>query len=387
MWNKILFLSVVASIGVMSAMFCGPALPLIADYFQTDFSYIQYTITLFLVGNAVGQLLSGSLSDQIGQRRVMFGGLFLYLLASCGCALADRLEFLVAARFFQGVGSAVGPVLARAIAASNTLPERSAQIQSYGAMGIGVASIVATLSSGQLSLISWRWNFWLAAGLGLLLLGWTYFALREPAPAERSVSIKQFFMQMRAVFSHRQFLGNASCHAMTYGLMYGYMALFPFLFIEIFHDNSPAQVALYSVYMIAFYMLGSLLAARLVSRWKVNYLIESAIALQLIAGMILCLAPPAPLFFTALFLFNICVGVLFPLTSAGALASFATTAVGAASSALGVSYRCVGSLLSALICQFPLAGGRSLGIAMCALSLLSIYFFKKSQTAEVHIKI
>src|ERR1700722_6393764 len=109
MLNRVIFLSIVAAIGVISASLCAPALPFIADHFSTHFSYIQFTISLFLIGNAFGQFMSGPLSDQLGQRTVLLGGLVLYVIASCGCASADQMNILLVSRFFQGMGSSVGP--------------------------------------------------------------------------------------------------------------------------------------------------------------------------------------------------------------------------------------------------------------------------------------
>jgi len=65
MVNRVVFLSIIAALGVISASLCAPALPFIADHFSAQFSYIQFTISLFLVGNALGQFLSGPLSDQV----------------------------------------------------------------------------------------------------------------------------------------------------------------------------------------------------------------------------------------------------------------------------------------------------------------------------------
>ena len=128
MWNRVVFLSVLASIGVISATLCAPALPFIADRFSADLSYVQFTISLFLVGNAFGQFLSGPLSDRIGQRTTLLGGLSLYIVASSACALSNQMSFLLIARFFQGMGSAAGPVFSRAIATSSFPPKRSAQV-------------------------------------------------------------------------------------------------------------------------------------------------------------------------------------------------------------------------------------------------------------------
>ncbi|MBI2742404.1 MAG: MFS transporter [Chlamydiales bacterium] len=372
-WNRIVFLSIVAALGVISASLCAPALPFIGDHFSAGLSSIQFTISLFLVGNACGQFLSGPLSDQLGQRRVLLSGLLLYILASCGCALSEQMSALLICRMFQGMGSAVGPVLARAIA-SNLFPaDRSAQVQSYGAMGVGFASILAILSSGQITLISWRGNFWLAAGLGALLLLWTRLALKKSEESEKKkISFKQIFTQMGQVFKHPIFLGNTFAHAMTYGLMYGYIALFPFFLLEIFQKKDPVQVGIYSAYMIGCYMLGAFFASRAVVKWGVARMMSIGLMLQLISGILLIAAPSTFFFFAALFLFNLSIGIILPVTSAGALAPFAGRAVGSASSSLGLSYRLIGSILSTVICQFSLSGGKSLGAAILLLSIASL---------------
>src|ERR1700733_16168512 len=95
-----IFLSVVAAIGVLAATLCAPALPYIADHFAAGIASVQFTLSLFLVGNALGQLFSGPLSDHIGQRKVMMCGLTLFIAASGWAGLADEMPFLLAARFF-----------------------------------------------------------------------------------------------------------------------------------------------------------------------------------------------------------------------------------------------------------------------------------------------
>ncbi len=376
--NRIIFLSIMAAIGVISASLCAPALPFIANHFSTHFSYIQFTISLFLVGNAFGQFLSGPLSDQLGQRTILLGGLILYIIASCGCAIADHMGILLIARFFQGMGSSVGPVLSRAIATSSFPPSKSAQVQSYGAIGVGIASIIAILSSGHLTMVSWRSNFWLAASLGVILFPWAWVTLKESSiTVTKAWSLKKVFPQMLKVIKHPDFFRSAFAHSMTYALMYGYIGLFPFLMMEFFQEKNPITVGIYSAYMIGFYMLGAFLASRMVLRWEINRVVVVGMIVQLIAGIGATLAYSPLLFIGALFLFNTSIGIILPLTAASALSPFIGHAVGTASSSLGLSYRLIGSILSMLICQFPLAGGRNLGLSILFLSLLSLGVFRR----------
>lgn len=365
-----------AALGVISATLCAPALPFIADHFKAHFAYIQFTISLFLLGNAFGQFASGPVSDQIGPRTTLLGGLILFTMASLFCATATSMPLLLTARFFQGMGSSVGPVLARAIAANTFDPKKSAQMQSYGALGIGIASIFSILCSGFLTFVSWRANFWFAVGLGVVLFLWTRIALK-PTAQVTGFALRQMLPQIKNVLKHPQFLSQAFCHTMTYGLMYGYIALFPFLTLEFFHEKNPGKVGWYSALMIVCYMLGAFLASRGIAKWGNQQLVKGALMMQLLSGLILLFFP-----MPALFLFNITIGVVLPLTSAHALAPFAQTAAGAASSCLGLTYRLIGSVLSTFICLLPMAGGKTLGLSIFALAGISLWVVNLQKPAS-----
>ncbi len=363
--------------GVISSTLCAPALPFIADHFSSQIAEVQFTISLFLIGNAFGQFASGPLADRLGQKRVLMGALALYILASMSAASAESMGILIASRFFQGMGSAVGPVLARAIAASRFSRTGSAKVQSYGAMGVGIASIFAILCAGQITLVSWRGNFFLAAILGLLLLVWTARSLPADVAFRRGIFLKELFSDMGQVFSSPGFIKPAFCHAMTYGLMYGYIALFPFFLIELFHENNPVRVAEYSAYMIVVYMLGAFLAAKLLAKWPLDRIVRIGITCQLVSGVLLILPTETKSFFAALILYNLSIGLILPLTASRSLFPFVGKFVGAASSSLGLSYRLIGSLLSAGISSLPLAMGKNLGYALIVLSILSLVVYSE----------
>jgi predicted MFS family arabinose efflux permease len=149
---------------------------------------------------------------------------------------------------------------------------------------VGIASILAILASGQITLSSWRGNVWLAGALGVVLLFWTSIILKNVSTASAPrFSFRQIFSQMKKVFAHPAFLGSAFSHSMTYGLMYGYIALFPFLMMELFHEKNPTQVGIYSAYMIGCYMTGAFLASRFVKRWPAEKFVFVGISLQIVA--------------------------------------------------------------------------------------------------------
>ena len=90
-----------------------PALPVMADYFQTSDAQLQLTLTLYTLGSAISLLVSGPLTDRFGRRPVLLAGLFLYVVATVACALADSIAVLIIARLFQALGGCCTTVIGR----------------------------------------------------------------------------------------------------------------------------------------------------------------------------------------------------------------------------------------------------------------------------------
>lgn len=88
------------------------SLPHLATDFGVTPAAVQKTLSLFVIGFGVAQLISGPLSDRFGRRPVLLGGMAIYIAASLACALAPTLELLIAARFVQAIGCCTAAVIA-----------------------------------------------------------------------------------------------------------------------------------------------------------------------------------------------------------------------------------------------------------------------------------
>ena len=93
-----MLLTAIVGVGALSIDMFLPSLPTIAAVFLADASTAQLTVTLFLAGLAVSQLVWGPLSDRFGRRRVLLAGLALYTLAGTACAFIPGIRTLIAAR-------------------------------------------------------------------------------------------------------------------------------------------------------------------------------------------------------------------------------------------------------------------------------------------------
>jgi DHA1 family bicyclomycin/chloramphenicol resistance-like MFS transporter len=109
----VLLIGGLSMLGPLSMDLYLPALPSLTRDLGGSPSLVQLTLTACLLGLAAGQLLAGPLSDALGRRRPLFGGVAAYALASLLCALAPSVPALVAFRLIQGMAGAAGLVIAR----------------------------------------------------------------------------------------------------------------------------------------------------------------------------------------------------------------------------------------------------------------------------------
>lgn len=82
-----------------------PIVPEMPDILGTTPDIIQLTLTLYMVMLGVGQILFGSVSDQIGRRPVLIGGALLFAATSCGLAMTDSVTLFLVLRLAQATGA------------------------------------------------------------------------------------------------------------------------------------------------------------------------------------------------------------------------------------------------------------------------------------------
>ncbi len=147
-----------------------PGLPELARDFGVSPSAAQVTLTTFLLGLALGQLLAGPLSDVHGRRRPLVAGMALFSVASLLCALAPSLPALALLRFVQGATAAAGMAIGRAVVRDLHSGAAAARYLSRLMLIVGLGPILAPLVGGQiLRFTSWRGVFVAVALLGVVL--------------------------------------------------------------------------------------------------------------------------------------------------------------------------------------------------------------------------
>lgn len=237
-----------------------PSLPGMAAYFDADYHVVQLSVALYLLVNALMQIVVGPLSDRFGRRPVLLYGFALYILATLGCILAPNITVFLGFRMMQAT-VVVGMVLSRAAIRDMVADAQAASLMGYVTMGIAIVPMVGPSIGGILDqLFGWKANFWLQAigGAAALLLVWRDMG-ETKAPRKGG-----FAAQLRAypaLLSSPRFWGYSLTAALTSGAFFAYLGGAPYVGSEIY-GMGPAELGFFFGAPAAGYVLGNFISGR-----------------------------------------------------------------------------------------------------------------------------
>ncbi len=211
--------------GTMAMHIFVPALPVAGLALGASPSSMQQTITLYVLGLAVGQLVYGPVSDAIGRRPALLTGLVIYLVSSVVALFATTVEVLSAARLLQALGGAAGLSLGRAIVRDTAPPARItkdlALLNLLSLVGPGLAPIVGSyLASGW----GWRAVYVFLVAFGSLALAFSAWRLPETNLQMRALKVRTVSSSYTQLLFNRRFAAFTLGGACTTTVLYPYLA-------------------------------------------------------------------------------------------------------------------------------------------------------------------
>ncbi|MFD2426069.1 multidrug effflux MFS transporter [Ralstonia solanacearum] len=267
-----------------------PALPAMGAALHAGTGTIELTISGYLIGFSLGQLVWGPVGDRYGRRLPIAIGLVLFIIGSAGCAVSTSAGMMIGWRALQAVGACASVVLARAMARDLFTGHRAAQMLSTLMTVMAVAPLLGPSVGGLiLHVASWRAIFWTLAGFGVATLA-ALCGLPEtlPPPQRSREPLRRALVRYGELLRHRRLLGYAGAGGFFYCGMYAYIAGTPFAYIT-YHHLSPQVYGLLFGAGIVGIMVTNQVNARLVARFGGDRLMRAGTVGAALAGALLAL--------------------------------------------------------------------------------------------------
>ncbi|SFM51736.1 multidrug effflux MFS transporter [Shimia aestuarii] len=319
---NIFTLILLAGISALSMNIFLPSLPSMTAHFDTEYSVMQLSVAVYLGVNAVLQILVGPISDKLGRRPVILGGMVLFLLATLGCIFAPNVTLFLTFRMMQAA-VVVAMVLSRAVVRDMVPADEAASMIGYVTMGMTIVPMLGPVFGGLLDqAFGWQASFWLLFAVGLLILVLTWADLGETKQSS-GLSLAKQFREYPELLTSPRFWGYSLASGLSSGAFFAYLGGAPFVATNIY-GLSPALMGLYFGAPAVGYFIGNFLSGRYSVRFGINRMVVAgcAIAAAGIGVLILIVfggAGSAELFFGMMTFVGLGNGLTIPNATSGAL--------------------------------------------------------------------
>jgi DHA1 family bicyclomycin/chloramphenicol resistance-like MFS transporter len=343
--------------------------PEIKESLDTDAAHVQLTMTAYLVGIGIGQVLWGPVTDRFGRRRPLLAGSAVAVLAGAVAVAAPTVEVLVAARFVQALAAAAGMVISRAVIADTVRGFAGARSMSLLMSITSVAPVIAPLIGGVLAgHVSWRGVLAVILGFMVLQVLGAVTTVPETLPPERRAPRLRYAVLLGRL-RRPPFVAYVLTQSCAFGALMAYIASSSFVYQQVLGTSSVVYGVGFAVNATGV-MAAGMASARL-TRHQVHpsLIVRRALPALLVscAGVLAAALSPVPwLLVLPLFFATASIGFVSGNTAALAM-EHTRDAVGAGSAVLGGTMFLVGGVVS------PLGGlaGDDTAVPMALVMLVS----------------
>lgn len=292
-----------------------PAFPAMGEFYGVDHSTIQASFAGVTIGLAIGQLLSGPISDAFGRRPMLLIATFGYAVSTIAVFFAPTIESFTLLRFTMALFAATGDVVARAIVRDLFRGQPMADMLSKIFLIQALSPILGPLVGSQVAAAApWQYAFLVFGFFGLITAGLAFMFLVETLPVaqRRSQSVIGLLRGFRSVLRDRVYVGLLLVSAMMISSVFGYLNIVSYLYQDHYGLSAAEFGGIFALNSIALYLgvqFGGFITKFVQARWMLlvyvaggilsgGYLVLTAGSSVLVAEvgfiiMLFCFGAPA----------------------------------------------------------------------------------------------
>lgn len=350
-----LLLALLTSLGPLTTDMYLPSLPDITHLLDASVAQTQYTLSVFLVGFASGQLIYGPISDRVGRRRILLIALLAILLSDIACAIAPNIEVLIGARFIQGVATAGPIVLARSVVRDLYSGARAGQELALMGAVMGIVPATAPLLGSFIhQYFGWRAIFALQTLLGLLVFVIVFIALPETIRERRPerLTLRSFPRIYGGLMAEPAYRTYVAIVTMTYAGLFSFISASSFVLQGVYKWSEIEFGLAFGICSVLF-ISGAFTGSRTVKTLGLATSVRLGTALLSLGGLTMVALMASGLdnpfaLVAAMMVYMLGVGIALPQSVAAAL-TFYPDRAGAASSFLGFAQMAVGAIAGIIV--------------------------------------
>ncbi|WP_339318315.1 multidrug effflux MFS transporter [Paenibacillus sp. FSL R10-2734] len=270
---SLLLMIVLVAFPQISETIYTPSLPDIAVALGVSNSSVQLTLSIYFIGFALGVLCWGWLSDFIGRRPAMLGGLLVYGIGSLMCFYSESITLLLVSRFIQAFGAATGSIITQTILRESVSGNKRHAMFAQISAVIAFTPAVGPLIGGFVDqAFGFRAVFFILVMMSVLLFVYAFWKLPETTDvsARKKVAILPIVKRMLSlprVLVFGLLIGGIN------GVLFSYYAEAPFIFIEHF-NISPGVYGFLGIVVALASIVGAMMSKRLLSLYAAEKIIH-----------------------------------------------------------------------------------------------------------------
>lgn len=328
-----------------------PSFPEISHYFKVSENIVQLTIAYNFLGFCLSAFVFGPLSECYGRRKIMIIGNAILLIGATLCVFAPSIEFLLVARFVQGIGASTSAVIVFTMIADIYKGEKAIRLIGIMNSVLTILIAIAPIIGGFVNkTVGWRGNYTCVALISFISWILLLFLLPETKIKLETFNLKDILKNYRKVLLNLEFFSSSMVPSLMYSAYMSFVACASFLYMETF-GLSVICYAAHQTVIVSFFAVASTLSGKLIQFLGNRGCIFLGIGLSLIGSILLMMlsiiSPYSPLLTTiSMSIFSLGFAISYPVIFSSSLEIFPEIKGIASSSIMAMRALLVGSIVS-----------------------------------------